>query len=169
MARPRNHADTPFSLFPFLSVLTCAMGVLIVIISGQNLIAIGTADQIIELSDETRGRQPRFVECTREGIVIHPHGRRVPLDEVNLDAGSAFGELVKELKADDSERYLVLLIRTDGIDSFYRCRYLARKSKIDMGKDAVPGRGRLIFTTGGKPVLAARPATRPDTRPGDPK
>ena len=164
MARARIHADTPFSLFPFLSVLTCAIGVLIVIISGQNLIAIGTADQIIELSDETRGRQPRFVECTREGIVIHPEGRRVPLAEVNLDDDSVFGKLVEDLKTNRRERYLVLLIRTDGIESFDRCRYLAMKSKIDMGKDAIPGWGRLIFTAGGKPVLATQPATRP----GDP-
>ena len=83
MPRPRHRTDTENSLFPFLSVLACAIGVLIVIIGGQNLIALGSSDQIIEVTGTLKGKTPVYVECDRDGIVIHPEGLRVPLTELH--------------------------------------------------------------------------------------
>lgn len=226
MARRRKRSGVSITLFPFLNVLACAMGVLIVIISGQNILAIGTSDQIIEISDpqdvddngsvieggEERKRQAVYVECGREGIIIHPKGTRVSMaslkdleekggigrftrppsprdlgdrkddDQVSPLARPSRGDreelaayrerlaayrervaayraklvelhpcpfdrLLVELKTIDKNRYPVLLIRPNGIESYEVCESIITARELPVGKDALLGGGRLIFAS----------------------
>jgi len=56
-----------------------------------------------------------------------------------------FARLLTELKASDGKRYLVLLIRPNGIDAFENCEAIAGARKLAIGKDALLGGGRLVF------------------------
>ncbi|MFN4261146.1 MAG: hypothetical protein ACK4RK_17800 [Gemmataceae bacterium] len=156
MARGRRAKKTlSISLFPFLSVLVCAMGVMIIIITGQNLLALGqTADQLMEIAGSEQEKQPVYVECDSDGILIHPERTAVPLTALKGDGPTAFHRLLDTLKASAGKRYLVLLIRPDGIDAFERCFAMAEDHDIQVGKDVLYSGGRLILTQDGKPVLA---------------
>ncbi|HUU43715.1 MAG TPA: hypothetical protein VMX57_08040 [Planctomycetota bacterium] len=160
MAKPQRKSKNSISLFPFLSVLACSIGALIIIISTQNLIAIGSSDQVIDISGAATDKQPVYVECDAEGVLIHPEGTRVPKTDLEKP-DSPLGKLLGELAADKDRRYLVLLVRPSGIESFQKCLKLAQDLKIDVGKDALLSGGQVIFTRDGKPVVQKTEEPRP--------
>ena len=160
MAKPRRKSKNSVSLFPFLSVLACSIGALIIIISTQNLIAIGSSDQVIETTGGHTDKEPVYVECEAEGVLIHPAGTRVLKADLDKD-DSPVGKLLDELAADRDRRYLVLLVRPSGIESFQKCLKLAQDLKIDVGKDALLSGGQVIFTRDGKPVVQKTEEPRP--------
>jgi len=148
----RRRARATFSLFPFLSVLGCAIGVLIVIISAQNIVALGSADMVLDVGGTEREREPVYVECTREGLLIHPQRIIVPIAELRRDVDSAFAALLDSIQLSEDRQYLLLLVRPDGIASYDRAMEMATHvwRNIRVGKDALlPGRGRVIFSGGG--------------------
>jgi hypothetical protein len=157
MSRRRKARSSP-SLFPFLSVLLCAMGVIIVVISGQNLIAVGGGlDQVLEIGAGTfEGKEPLYIECREDAIIIYPDGIEVPLDEVKAEnPNSEWMQLLSSLESRKEEQYLVFLIRPEGTEAYEYCEYQANYVRgIDAGKDALLSGGDLILTENGKPVLS---------------
>jgi hypothetical protein len=157
MKRRRRSRVSP-SLFPFLSVLLCAMGVLIVVISGQNLLAVGGGiDQALEIGSGTfEGKEAIYIECREEGIIIYPEETAVPLQEIkDEDPGSAWMQLLTTLESRKEEQYLVFLIRPEGTEAFDYCEYQANLVRgIDAGKDALLSGGDLILMEDGKPILS---------------
>lgn len=157
MARTRR--VTP-SLFPFLSVLLCAMGVLIVVITGENLLAVGGGlDQVLEIGEgQYAGRTAVYVECTQEGLVLLPERTLVPLSVIESEQfDNPWQKLLAELERQREERYLVFLIRPEGVPAYRRCEFEASERRgLDVGKDALLSGGDLILTHDGRPVLAGR-------------
>lgn len=168
MARRGRKRKTP-SLFPFLSVLLCAMGVLIVVISAQNLIVVGgEIDQVLEVGGgEYDDRQAIYVECREDLVVIFPERWEVPLDSIKeSNARTKFDDLLDRLEKNNREEFLVLLIRPDGVETYFQCLYrveernyemsgdlLGGENQIQVGKDALLPGGELILTEDGKPYL----------------
>ncbi len=155
MPRRRRKSEDTISLFPFLSVLTCAIGVLIVIISGQNLLAFGDSDQLIEIGSQAeQEEQPIYVECDGDGIIIHPEQTRVPIASL-YESSKGMKQLLGQLQAGPGKKYLVLLVRPSGIDSYERCLRIAKQKDIKVGKDALLSGGDVIFTAQGQPIVVA--------------
>lgn len=145
----RKRARASFSLFPFLSVLGCTIGVLIVIISAQNIVALGSADMVVDLGGAEREREPVYVECTRNGLLIHPRRIEVPMVQLRRDADSAFAAVLDDIELSEDRKYLLLLVRPDGIESHDRAMHLATQvwHNIRVGKDALlPGSGKVILS-----------------------
>ena len=77
MARARNELAS-VSLFPFLSILVCLMGILAFIMVSIVLISTANPDIAIEMQGQ-RTKTPAFVECHGSHLVLHPDRARVPL------------------------------------------------------------------------------------------
>lgn len=157
MKRRRRSRVSP-SLFPFLSVLLCAMGVLIVVISGQNLLAVGGGvDQALEIGSGTfEGKEAIYIECRAEGILIYPDKTAVSLEAIrNEEPGSEWMRLLAQLEQHREEQYLVFLIRPEGTEVYDYCEYQSKYVRsIDAGKDALLSGGDLILLEHGKPILS---------------
>ena len=157
MSRRRKARSSP-SLFPFLSVLLCAMGVLIVVISGQNLIAVGGGlDQVLEIgAGAFEGKEPIYIECREDMILIYPDFTEVPLQEIkDQNPNSEWAQLLSRLETRKEDEYLVFLIRPEGVEAYSECKFQANDLRgIDVGKDALLTGGELILTENGKPVLS---------------
>jgi hypothetical protein len=146
MAKPRfREAEPAFSLFPFLSVLVGVMGVMALIVSGMSLVGLQDADQVIELEhDPQTDKEAVFVECRHDGLLLHPEGSRVPLDDLR-SSDSPWYRRLQTLRAERDQRYLVLLIRPDAIESFRQSLTMARAAGIDVGYDPVYATGEIRF------------------------
>jgi len=155
VAGRRRQRPAP-TLFPFLSVLLCAMGALIVVITGQSLVALaGGVDQVIEVpAGDGAALRPAFVECRPEGAVLQPEGGRIPLEALD-DPDTPLAARLDALAADPG-RYLVLLVRPRGTAAFRACAEAARAREVPVGKEAVLAGGDLVFRTG-EPEVAERP------------
>lgn len=140
---------TGVTLFPFLNVLVCAMGVVIVIMAGQTLISLESGhDQVVRIVGDAKGRTPSYVECRSHEVQLHPDGPVVSAEALAL-GDSLFHDLLSELDRYSREKYLVLLVRPDGIDTFEKCLSAAEARGLSLGKDALLPGGRLIFREDG--------------------
>ena len=157
MARSRRPRATP-SLFPFLSVLLCAMGVLIVVITGENLIAVGGGlDQVLEIgAGSFEGKAAVYVECRESSILIYPDRLEVPLASIKEgEPETEWRKLLARVERHKADQYIVFLVRPEGVEAYQECEFEASyRHGIDVGKDALLSGGELILTQDGKPVLA---------------
>ena len=146
MATPRFADSEPaFSLFPFLSVLVGVIGTMVLIISGMSLVGLQKTDQVIELEhDPQTNKEAVFVECRQDGLLLHPERMLVPLDRM-VSNDSLWFRRMQDLMADKDRRYLVLLVRPDGIECFRRTFGMAKAAGIDVGYDPVYATGEIRF------------------------
>ena len=109
-------------------------------------------------AEDLDAKEPVFVECHAGGVNIFPRsGEPVTVVREALeDAGSPLGLLLGSLEADRGRRYLVLLVRPSGIESFNVCRNLAYRRGLEVGKDAVFEKGELHVRARGGPAKAAK-------------
>jgi hypothetical protein len=171
MSRRRRNEGASISLLPILSIQKCTMGIMVVIIISQNLISLGQTeahmdDQYLEITGNSQDREPVYVECRKEGILLHPERTAVSLETLKGPGPSAYHQLLETLATDADKRYLVFLIRPDGVAAYesgvlmvYRKNgelEIQKKKEIRIGKDALLSGGSVVFTKGGKPVVAAK-------------
>ncbi|MBL8740633.1 MAG: hypothetical protein JNK04_06060 [Myxococcales bacterium] len=149
MAR-RKPQDPEVSLFPFLSVLAAVMGTLILIIAGMSQIALARPRQGVDVDAFTPGKKtPIFVECRKKGLLIHPDdpmsGKAIEVSRAELeDIGSPWHTLRSRLELDNS-RYLMLLVRPDGVGTFNDARESVSGLNIDVGYEPLFGDGDIRF------------------------
>jgi hypothetical protein len=159
MARRRKE-DASISLVPMLSIQKCTIGVLVVIICAQTLVSLGkTADQYLEIAGAAKDKQAVYVECAKDGVIIHPEGTKVAKDKLQDKGPSAYHDLLDRLGASGGKKYLVLLVRPEGVESYERCFKLAYfDRKLDVGKEALLSGGQLVLTRDGKALVRERKA-----------
>jgi hypothetical protein len=165
MARRRKEAVS-ISLVPILSIQKCAMGVMVVIICAQNTVSLAVSlgqkdDQILEVAGSVQDKEAVFVECQDKGILIHPEKTAVSLETLKGPAPSPYLKLLDTLQASGGKKYLVLLLRPEGIPTYHRCFDLAMQRKrfdpnFHVGKDALLTGGNVVLTKGGKPILTKK-------------
>jgi hypothetical protein len=149
MAR-RKRTDPEPTLFPFLSVLAAVMGTLILVIAGMTQIALASPRPRIEVEAfSPEKKSPVYVECTREGLLIHPddptQGEPERVDRFDIgDADGAYRALLTRLER-DPRRYLLLLVRPDGVGSFNAARTETGGRGIDVGYEPLFGTGTVRF------------------------
>ena len=87
MRRRINFKKIELELFPFLSVLACTIGsliLLIIVVSTQTLDTNPEVTIVAKTENGTnRGKEPRYIECREDGVVIYPSQEFIPLDQLD--------------------------------------------------------------------------------------
>lgn len=149
MAR-RKVRDPELTLFPFLSVLAAVMGTLILIIAGMSQIALANPKQQVEVQPfDPQKKNPVYVECNKNGVRIHgdrpTKGRSVYVPIRDMSAGdSPWTALLQQLEHRD-DRYLMLLVRSEGVGSYNAVRASLTGTGIELGYEPLFGDGDVRF------------------------
>jgi biopolymer transport protein ExbD len=153
----KNHIEV--ELFPFLSILACTIGTLILLIivlttqalNKQEVTIVAKSDAKAS-KDERKGanqsKTPRYIECRDDGVVLHPNKTFVPRANI-LDNNSPVRQLLAELKANKNKQYLIVALRPDGIDMFNQIRDLLEGEGIDIGYEPIEYGLQLTTELGG--------------------
>jgi biopolymer transport protein ExbD len=138
--RITKRSVTEIELFPFLSVLACTIGVLILLIIVLMAQTFTNQRQVTIIAKTENGqnqnKQPRYIECRSDGIIIHPGEEFVSLTALNLSY-SPLQTLLEEVKTNRDTQYLIVAIRPDGIEVFDKVRALIESEGIDIGYEPI--------------------------------
>jgi hypothetical protein len=145
------------SVFPFLSVLLCATGTLLVVLVGTSLTAIGTTRQTFVVSiREARpratgadwDRQPIYVVCDGSGLTVYRSAddvRRVPADVLDGPGGDgALLSLTDALARLRQESWPVLFVKPSGLAYMQRLYARLEDRQVRVGKWAFAEDSRIV-------------------------
>lgn len=129
---------TEVELFPFLSVLACTIGTLILLIivmttqalEPQEAVVVAKTDEDSEGANKTK--TPLYIECRQDGFVLHPDKEFAPRADF-YDQESSFRKMIANLKANKDKQYLIVILRPDGLEMFNKLRNLVKEEGIDIG------------------------------------
>ncbi|HIK37800.1 MAG: hypothetical protein NZ901_12645 [Geminocystis sp.] len=138
--RKRNYQKAELELFPFLSVLACTIGsliLLIIVISSQTL-SSGPQVTIIAKAEvgNNQRKNPRYIECRENGVVVYPSGKFVPVSSLNTP-DSALLRLINEVKLNREKEYIIVAVRPKGIGVFQKVRDIIEREKVDIGYEPI--------------------------------
>ncbi len=144
----RRTQDAEATMFPFLSVLAAVIGILVLLIAGMSRLAIASPKERVEM-DAWRPdkKSPVYVECRSAGLIIYPEDPRrgvatfVPRADMDR-AGGPWALLTARLERDPT-RYLMLLVRQEGVLTFEAAR--AGAAGIELAYEPLFGKGELRF------------------------
>ena len=119
--RRTKKKEDGFSLFSFMDVMSGVIGILALIIC---VIAIQCLNdsRLLEMQWTSDALKPVFIDCRKEGLVIHPGKRLVEFDQI-WEHGNAWTNQIQSTQMRRDSEYFVFLIRPDGISSFQRSKY----------------------------------------------
>ncbi|MGK7934473.1 MAG: hypothetical protein AB4206_01480 [Xenococcaceae cyanobacterium] len=141
----KNHIEV--ELFPFLSILACTIGTLILLIIVLTTQALEQQEVTIVAkteNGENRSKSPRYIECRQNGVVLYPSEEFVSQEQLD-DPNSALRKLIAQVKANKDKEYLIVALRPNGIDIFERVRSLVEGAGIDIGYEPVDSTWKLII------------------------
>ena len=129
---------TEVELFPFLSVLACTIGTLILLIivlttqalEPQEAVVVAKVDE--DSQGANRNKTPLYIEAREDGFVLHPSKEPAPRADL-YDEQSPLRQTIANLKANKDKQYLILILRPDGLEMFDRIRELVEQDGIDIG------------------------------------
>ncbi|MBE9117402.1 hypothetical protein IQ249_15995 [Lusitaniella coriacea LEGE 07157] len=136
--RRRSISKQPIQteLFPFLSILACTIGtliLLIIVITSQMLNEQKDVKIVVKSEQgENRIKQPRYIECRADSVVIYPSKTVVKEQQISQKS-SAFGRLLTEMKNNRDREYFIVAVRPDGFQVFEQVRELIESEGIDLG------------------------------------
>jgi len=130
--------QTEVELFPFLSVLACTIGTLILLIivlttqalEPQEAVVVAKADE--NSKGANQDKTPIYIECRQDGFTLHPSKKFAPRADL-YDEASPLRKTIADLKANKEEQYLIVILRPDGLEMFDKIRELVQKEGIDIG------------------------------------
>ena len=130
--------QTEVELFPFLSVLACTIGTLILLIIVLTTQALEPQEAVVvaKVDENSKGanqnKTPLYIEARKDGFILHPSKEFAPRADL-YDEQSPLRTTVANLKANKDEQYLILILRPDGLEMFDRIRELVEQDGIDIG------------------------------------
>lgn len=134
----RRKQQTEVELFPFLSVLACTIGTLILLIIVLTTQALEPQEAVIvaKTDENSRGsnqnKTPIYIEARENGFILHPSKDFAPRADL-YDEQSALRQTIAKLEANKDKEYLILILRPDGLEMFNKARELVQKQGIDIG------------------------------------
>ena len=141
----RQHIEV--ELFPFLSILACTIGTLILLIIVLTTQALSKQEVVIVAKEAENGvnasKSPRYIECRSKGVILHPSETFVPKDQLQAP-NSPLMELIAEVKANRDREYLIVALRPNAIDVFEQVRAIVEKEEIDIGYEPIDAGWTLI-------------------------
>ena len=128
-------------LFPFLSILACTIGtlILLIIVLTTQLLKNEREITIIaktETSGENQGKIPRYIECREDGVLLHPSQEFIPKSQLD-NVRSPLNQLIREVRKNRDRQYLIVALRPDGIEVFQQIRNRVEKEGIDIGYEPI--------------------------------
>ncbi|MDJ0845225.1 hypothetical protein [Crocosphaera sp.] len=128
-------------LFPFLSILACTIGtlILLIIVLTTQLLKNEREITIIakqETTGENQGKLPKYIECREDGVLLHPSQVFVPKADIN-NRRSPLNQLIREVQKNKDKQYLIVVLRPQGIDVFQQVRDIVEKRGIDIGYEPI--------------------------------
>ena len=132
----KNHTDV--ELFPFLSILACTIGTLILLIIVLTTQAFDPQEAVVVAKTEDEGKganknkTPVYIECREDGFILHPGKEFAPRADL-YDENSPLRKTIDRLKANKDREYLIVILRPDGLEMFDKLRNLVSKEGIDIG------------------------------------
>jgi hypothetical protein len=127
-------------LFPFLSVLACTIGTLVLLIIVITSQTLGSEKEVKIIARGESGinqtKIPRYIECKEDGIIIYPQETFVPKANIT-SANSALSSLIREVQANRNEEYLIVALRPTGIEVFKQVRSIIEDAGIDIGYEPI--------------------------------
>ncbi|MCH2180089.1 MAG: hypothetical protein MK106_14925 [Mariniblastus sp.] len=89
-----------------------------------------------------RGIKPFFIECTKNGIVLHQTTKPVMIRPGNIEKSPPYLELLDRVAGTEKAK-IIFLIRSDGVPTWWRAKSLAESLEVPHGKLPVLGQGNL--------------------------
>lgn len=140
MRRRSKISKIETELFPFLSVLACTIGTLILLIIVVSTETLSDNPEVTIIAESEDGinkkKQPRYIECKEDGVIIYPSEIFVPLAELN-EPDSALLNLIAEVKEKQDQEYVIVAVRPTGIEVFQQVRDLIETEGIDIGYEPI--------------------------------
>jgi biopolymer transport protein ExbD len=139
-----NKQKTEVELFPFLSVLACTIGTLVLLIvvlttqalKPQEAVVVAKTDVLVKTDKNAKGsnqkKAPVYIEARKDGFILYPGKKFAPRTDL-YDEKSALRKTIANLKANKKEQYLILILRPDGLEMFDKARLLVQGQGIDIG------------------------------------
>jgi hypothetical protein len=144
--RAAGSARREAELFPFLAVLACMIGTLILIIIVVTTGVLGGRRSITLVARDSDGRnltlKPHYVEVRVDGVVLHPGLEFVPADAVHR-ADTALRRLLQRVEARKDAEYVIVAVRPDGFELFDEVRDQVEGRGIQIGYEPVDGDWKL--------------------------
>ena len=85
MIRHPQREREPTSFFAFLSVISCTIGLLMLVLVSVTVASFWGAEQVLEVPTQEDGSFVRgriYVECTAEGLIVHPDETVVSVEDL---------------------------------------------------------------------------------------
>lgn len=127
-------------LFPFLSILACTIGSLILLVIVISTETLNKNPQVTIIARNIGGvnqkKQPRYIECKEDGVIIYPSKEFVSKNELNKP-NSKLLQFIDKIKANKNKEYVIVAVRPKGIDVFQKVRELIEKEEIDIGYEPI--------------------------------
>lgn len=138
--RTRSKNNIEVELFPFLSILACTIGTLILLIFAMTVQSFSSQREVTIIAKTEEGQNqtktPRYIECRADGVVIYPSEAFVGISEL-ASSSSAFQVLLEEVRRRREQEYLIVAVRPQGIEVFEEVRSLIRDRGIDIGYEPI--------------------------------
>jgi hypothetical protein len=139
----RTRQPAAISLFPFLSVLMCAIGTLVLVVCGMTLLSLESESQTFVVTIEEPGKarrgqafkqQPVYIVCAGSGLTVFRSAtEREELPATTLDDAS-ISRLVGELSDLRGRRWPVLFVKPSGLEHMTRLYRRLSAADIKVGR-----------------------------------
>lgn len=130
--------QTEVELFPFLSVLACTIGTLILLIIVLTTQALEPQEAVVvaKTDEDSKGinknKTPLYIESRQDGFILHPSKEFAPRADL-YDEKSLLRTTIADLKANTDKQYLIVILRPDGLEMFDKVRELVEQEGVDIG------------------------------------
>ncbi|HEX8903268.1 MAG TPA: hypothetical protein VF771_00340 [Longimicrobiaceae bacterium] len=144
MARRKGGASVGGSLtaelFPFLSVLACVIGTLVLLVILVTSGVLGSRRSITLVAQTSTGQnvrlRPHYVEVTAEGVVLHPGGQFVPAEQLGR-RDTPLAALLAQVARKRRSEYVIVALRPGGYPNFHRVREQVENRGIEIGYEPI--------------------------------
>ena len=160
--RTFSRQKTDIELFPFLSILACTIGTLILLIIVLTTQTLNKQEAAVSEPESSLNKQevkiiardegengtnqkkiPRYIECREDGVILHPNKIFVPKENLG-NFSSPLQELISLIKINKDTEYLIIAVRPDGIDVFKQVRSIVEGAEIDIGYEPIDEGWQLV-------------------------
>ena len=140
MRRRSKSNKIVLELFPFLSVLACTIGSLILLIIVVSTETLNNNPEVTIIARSEGGvnqkKQPRYIECKEDGIVIYPRQEFVSKSDMTK-SHSPLTKFINEVKKNKDKEYIIVAVRPSGIEVFDTLRDIIMGEEIDIGYEPI--------------------------------
>jgi hypothetical protein len=146
MRKPRLSQRAPTELFPFLSVLACIIGTLILLVVTVSSTVLGSRRSVTlsarDQTGENKALVPHYIEVRADGVVLHPSLEFVRTRDLRK-ADAPLRRLLQQVAANSTREYIIVAVRPDGFSLFDAVRSEVEGRRIRIGYEPVPAEWKL--------------------------